>query len=437
MPRIANLTNFDGDVIATQPWVLEQLTNIEAGSTSIFISNYCDTENLNTYVGSLEGPVKGNVMIIKDGTAKGSYIFTDNERSFEKLVFDDSVITSSLNQNTTDINTIKTNFNKIVNEVETGVFVIKPSALPALAINESYTINASSENYKELGVLDLIKQAVGGSSVQRGDLIIITATDQARAEAVAGNYIIIDDIEDPDSLTTDNYLKLYSGTGTVVSVNGVGPVNGDITLGFSNLDDTNITYNESVGEEPPTIQSISIKETEIALKSSVDEILELIGTGFSSEYTIKDAIDQALESSGANDRISILEDSLNLVESQINNNIAAINKAVQLVETTFQLIDGISGVQISSVTDGTGTYKLVTITTTGHVLQVWDDNGKVVLPDITYTEDGNVSLTARYNSDTIKDTKWVVLRTVPIEVVIVESSDSSDDSIDSSEDSGL
>lgn len=418
MPRIANLTNFEGEIIASQPWVLQQIENITAGTNKVFINNSCDTENLATYMASLSSAT-GNVVIVKDGTAKGSYIFTDSNGNYQLIILD-AATESAISALASRVTTVENDISNIVTKVTDGndtTYTIKPGVLPDLAITNVYTINASASTNLNKTVNALLAAALGDNQAQTGDVIIVTAESQARAEAVAGNYIIIHDVEDPGNISSVDYVKMYTGTGSVVSVNQVAPIAGNVQLSITDLDNVSVTYVSGT----QTVDTISLVGVEIAKASDLTEINEAISD---LEQDISDL-------AGVNDDIDDIQSDIAEIKEQQTNNITAIQRAVQLVETTLTIQDGQNGVTVTIEYDTDGVTiknRTVTIVSSGHILQVWDANGKMIIPDITYS--GNVAmLTAKYGTRSL-DSTWTLLRTVPIEVerVSTSSEESSEDS---------
>ena len=415
MPRISNLTNFDGEVIATQPWVLSKLQSYTpggggGGTNSAFVKDTCNTEDLASYMASLSAST-GDIVVIQAGTAKGNYIFVNSNGAYVKLI-DETSTSGDLTELSTRVSGVEADITAIVNKVD-GSYKIKTSVLPDIAITRVYTVNASSASNINKTINALLAAALGENTAQTGDMIIITAETQERAEQVAGNYIITNDVEEPGDISNNDYVKMYAGTGSVISVNGVAPVAGNVQLSIENLDDFTITYTEVEGVKK--VNTISVKNVEIAKKSDLTPITEKISE-----------IEQDIsEFNSVQDDINDINNQITLVKQQQTNNIAAINKAVELYETTVRIENGEAGVTVDTTLaqDGvTVISKRVTVITSGRILQVWDAGGKTIVPDITYS--GSVTmLTATYNKSTI-DTQWTMLRSLPIQVEIATSTNS-------------
>ena len=86
-----------------------------------------------------------------------------------------------------------------------------------------------------------------------------------------------------------------------------------------------------------------------------------------------------------------------------------------MLQVTIPLINGSNGVTIQK------TYQqdilkqqVVNVVIEGRVIMVWDANGKMILPQMSY-KNGNTTLSAKYGK-TVLDASWTVLKTSNIKV---------------------
>ena len=407
MPRIATITNFDGQIMASQPWVMQQIKNITAGTTNVFVKDTLNVQQLQYYMASING-VTGNIVIIENGTAKGSYIFTNDDGAYK------AIGSGSLSGQTEQIikglfdrvTTVQTDIGSILDKTIQGNSIdykIKSSVLPQLAITRVYTINANQEQFLTFGVRQLMSAALGSNSAQTGDLVIITSQTIDRTD-VSGNYVITRTLSDPAQITESDYVKMYVSAGTVVTVNHKAPTGGNVQLSITDIDGVQVQSIESV------INEIKIKDVSLAFKSSVDLLDQRTGILQNFKETTQEKLLQ----------IDDIAKDIDLIQRQQTTNIQAIQRAVQLVQTTVTLVDGQSGVTVTKqfAQDGqTVKSTTVNVVITGRVLQVWDENNKMIIPDITYsTGNGKTTLIAKYTKTV--DRSWTILRTQPIVVNI-------------------
>ena len=108
-------------------------------------------------------------------------------------------------------------------------YKIKASALPELAITRTFTYEIGDETSLDA----LMSAAIGDNSVQSGDVVILTSSDAAKADAYAGAYIFT--AEATKDNVAEKYTKIYVQDGRVVSVNGVAPVAGNVALTLGDL----------------------------------------------------------------------------------------------------------------------------------------------------------------------------------------------------------
>lgn len=371
MPRISVAYNFQGEMLASQPWVLSQIENINnnnVGVNNVFVVNTLELSELNNYVQTLNA-FQGNLLIVKDGSAKGVYVFIDNSKNYQKLIseadVDLSVVTEQIEQNTKDISQIveKTN---IGGELK---YKIKASVLPQIAITKVYHIDADKQEYKTYSIEQLFSAAITENSAQTGDVVVIYASKQQNTQ-YAGNYIITNTLTDISQITSNDYIKLYTGNGSVVSVNGIAPVNGNIILSVSDLNDIEISK-----DSDNNVTQIKIHQKSLALKDNVDSIFE------------KHAV--------------------------------AIQRAVQMIEQQIPLINGKNGVTIQKQYEDDGMtvkQQMVTIQIVGRVLMIWDQNGKMIIPQMLYDKTkGITTLSAKYGKTEL-DEDWTILKTSTISI---------------------
>lgn len=116
---------------------------------------------------------------------------------------------------------------------------VDPTILPPLAINETYTEEATNAD-SALTTLDLVKRALTDNSVEnveRGDIVVVYgATDISveNAEKLCGTFIFTQEVAAAD-VVEDSYVKIYTPAGGVQTVNGVTPVDGNVAIDASNI----------------------------------------------------------------------------------------------------------------------------------------------------------------------------------------------------------
>ena len=203
---------------------------------------------------------------------------------------------------------------------------IAASQLPDLAITQVYTKAVTSSNST---VLAEIKAAITDTGVQRGDVVILTATDKAIADAFAGSYIFTADVAEKANITTDDYVKMYAPAGTVTSVNNVAPVAGNVTVGWGNIGDksvTSITY---------TAEAISINTVPIATKAYAEKVAD------DAESKAKSYTDTRISSTSttlkayADDKASVAESNAkNYADSILGSTSATLRLEISNAKTT-------------------------------------------------------------------------------------------------------
>ena len=112
---------------------------------------------------------------------------------------------------------------------------VDPALMPPLAINETYTVEATNGSTSSL---DLIKRAVTAASVERGDVVIVYGAEgitAEKAEELCGTFIFVEEVA-KDAITADSYKKIYTPAGGVKTVNGIAAVNGNVTLTANDID---------------------------------------------------------------------------------------------------------------------------------------------------------------------------------------------------------
>lgn len=111
---------------------------------------------------------------------------------------------------------------------------VDPALMPPLAINETYTIEATNDDTTSL---DLIKRAVTAASVERGDVVIVYGAADItaeNAEKLCGTFIFTADAE-TTAITADSYKKIYTPAGGVKTVNSIAAVNGNVALAAKDI----------------------------------------------------------------------------------------------------------------------------------------------------------------------------------------------------------
>lgn len=112
---------------------------------------------------------------------------------------------------------------------------VDPALMPPLAINETYTVEATNDSTSSL---DLIKSAVTAASVERGDVVIVYGAEgitAEKAEELCGTFIFVKEVA-KGAITADSYKKIYTPAGGVKTVNGIPAVNGNVTLTADDID---------------------------------------------------------------------------------------------------------------------------------------------------------------------------------------------------------
>ena len=113
---------------------------------------------------------------------------------------------------------------------------VDPALMPPLAINETYTAEATNADTSSL---ELVKKAVGSNAVQRGDVVIVYGASDItaeNAEKLCGTFIFVAEVDAAANVTEDSYKKIYTPAGGVKTVNGIAAVNGNVTLTANDID---------------------------------------------------------------------------------------------------------------------------------------------------------------------------------------------------------
>lgn len=153
---------------------------------------------------------------------------------------------------------------------------VDTSLIPPLAISQTYTIVDDGTSSK----LDLIKNAITEAGVERGDIVIITAKAEGtveRANEVCGTVIFTKDVADKSTIAASDFAAIYVPGGSVTSVNGVAPVNGEVTLNLTNLglSENNVTAIKKLTEVDG---SVAYDSKALATKESVDTLAGRVTT---------------------------------------------------------------------------------------------------------------------------------------------------------------
>lgn len=153
---------------------------------------------------------------------------------------------------------------------------VDTSLIPPLAISQTYTIVDDGTSSK----LDLIKNAITEAGVERGDIVIITAQAGGtveRANEVCGTVIFTKDVADKSTIAASDFAPIYVPGGSVTSVNGVAPVNGEVTLALTDLGLSagNVTAIKKLTEVDG---SVAYDSKALATKESVDTLAGRVTT---------------------------------------------------------------------------------------------------------------------------------------------------------------
>ena len=126
--------------------------------------------------------------------------------------------------------------------------VVDPALMPPLAINETYTEEATNDD-SALTSLDVIKRALTENTVEtveKGDIVIIYGADDItaeNAEKLCGTFIFTEEAA-AAAITENSYKKIYTPAGGVQTINGIPPNDGNVAI-----DAGDIPYSDSNVEE--------------------------------------------------------------------------------------------------------------------------------------------------------------------------------------------
>jgi hypothetical protein len=309
---------------------------------------------------------------------------------------------------------------------------LNTALIPDLAITNVYSLAvAAGTNYTSgtTTVNDLIKLAITEAGVQKGDVVILTASDKTVAEAVAGTYIFTADVAAKANIVSGNYVKMYAPTGTVTSVNTIAPVAGNVTLNIANIGNVTGVTSFAVASG-----ITSVNGTALANASDVTTLQTKVGAasqgtagqeGYvaaSGIFARLETIEGQLGTGTGNNSVSARLDALETgLENEVSYRSAddvvlktAVEKAVE-IETVSKTL--------SVYTTGTkaGADQVVTINdmTAGVVVAVLNASGEQVYPTITYTN-GIATLSADYEDGTV-DATWTIYKTKAITATLTHT----------------
>lgn len=267
-------------------------------------------------------------------------------------------------------------------------YKIPDGVIPDLAITQVYTANATASTVSGNSTTDaatllaLIKDAVSAAGVQRGDVVIVTSTSVAQAEAYAGSYIFTTDVANKNNIVAANFVKMYVPTGTIVTVNGKAGTNGAVTVNWKDIGNSS-----SNG----TVDNLEVDN---------DNKVKITKVGGSAIELAKDT-DLTNTSTSLSNAKTVLQ--------------AAVQKAVELVESEITLANGkVGGSTVPGISSAISS-GVVTMTVPGRAMCIYDGGGNMIYPSINYTS-GVSTLTADYGAVTPPDTTWIVTYTKAITV---------------------
>lgn len=205
---------------------------------------------------------------------------------------------------------------------------VDTSLIPPLAISQTYTIVDDGTSSK----LDLIKSAITEAGVERGDIVIITAKAGGtveRANEVCGTVIFTKDVANKSAIVATDFAAVYVPGGSVTSVNGVAPVNGNVTLALTNLglSADNVTAIKKLTEVDG---SVAYDSTVLATKNSVDTLAGRVTTA-EGEIDILQAGTTALSG-----RVTTAEGEIDILQAGAT----ALSGRMDTVETNITTLSG-------------------------------------------------------------------------------------------------
>lgn len=130
--------------------------------------------------------------------------------------------------------------------------VVDPALMPPLAINETYTEEATNAD-SALTSLDVIKRALTENTVEtveRGDIVIIYGADDItaeNAEKLCGTFIFTEEVA-ASAVTDASYKKIYTPAGGVQTINGIAPVDGNVSIDAGDIPYLSGTVEGTLGD---------------------------------------------------------------------------------------------------------------------------------------------------------------------------------------------
>lgn len=431
MPRINAAKNFAGVSYATSKQVTAE---IQKGYNYLTVDTAASTEAIITALASSQAVV-GNIVLVNAGDAKGTYVVTAasdyTATAVAKLAADASVLSDITaltdaikidGTGTTDGigQAIYSIVDRTVVADGQDTFKIKPSVLPDLAITDVYTLAVTGSNYTAgtTTVADLVKSAITAAGVQKGDVVILTASDAAIAEAVAGTYIFTADVPAKANITASDFVKMYVPAGTVKTINtSLTPdASGNVVINIADVGNvTGVTsFSYASG-------ATSVNGTQLANESEITAINTVIG--------VESDPSESVEATGIFARLEAIEASIGGGESgiaaQLAAEIAARSEDDVILKTAVEKAVEIESISktLNGYTTGTkaGANQVVTINdlAAGLIVAVLNASGEQVYPTITYSN-GVATLVANYEDGDV-DATWTIYKTKAITANLVNT----------------
>ena len=145
--------------------------------------------------------------------------------------------------------------------------VVDPALMPPLAINETYTEEATNSD-STLTSLDIIKRALTENTVEnveRGDIVIIYGADDItaeNAEKLCGTFIFTEEAA-ASAITEQSYKKIYTPAGGVQTINGIAPVDGNVAIDAGDIPYSSSNVEETLNDHNTRLDSIDADLTVI------------------------------------------------------------------------------------------------------------------------------------------------------------------------------
>lgn len=145
--------------------------------------------------------------------------------------------------------------------------VVDPALMPPLAINETYTEEATNDD-SALTSLDIIKRALTENTVEtveRGDIVIIYGADDItaeNAEKLCGTFIFTEEVA-ASAVTENSYKKVYTPAGGVQTINGIPPVDGNVAIDAGDIPYLSGTVEGTLGDYNTRLDGIDADLTVI------------------------------------------------------------------------------------------------------------------------------------------------------------------------------